>query len=112
MRSAAWDPVLGLVILVVALLHQLTLRELLARAPGSETIRHMFVDVWGWLSFLDRVHAGQVPYVDFWREYPVGAGLIYALLGWNLGPAHHDVVLETHGRVMGGVAAAVAAGVY
>jgi len=41
---------------------------------------HISVDVWGWNDFLSKCQRGLIPYVDFSKEYPVGAGLLY----WGL----------------------------
>lgn len=71
----------------------------------------MAVDVWGWLEFWDRCRQGLVPYVDFTKEYPAGAGLLY----WALAPLvpreGAAEILLAHGTVMA-VADAVNAGLF
>lgn len=43
---------------------------------------HVITDVWSWLPFFRSAQAGGIPYVDFTKEYPVGAGLLY----WAMSP--------------------------
>ncbi|MBU6154257.1 MAG: hypothetical protein KGP28_08130 [Bdellovibrionales bacterium] len=44
---------------------------------SSAWINHTFVDLWGWLDFMNRSAAGGIPYVEFSKEYPVAAGMVY-----------------------------------
>src|SRR5713226_1288292 len=41
---------------------------------------HIYVDVWTWGEFFRHSQSQLIPYVDFSKEYPVGAGLLY----WGL----------------------------
>jgi hypothetical protein len=43
-------------------------------------INHILVDISSWWHGMQPLAKGQIPYVDFSREYPVGAGLCY----WGL----------------------------
>lgn len=42
-------------------------------------------DVWMWIDFWFKAQHGGIPYVDFTREYPVGAGILY----WLMSPFVH-----------------------
>jgi hypothetical protein len=44
-------------------------------------LNHTWIDMTAWLPFLDNCHRGLIPYVDFRREYPIGAGVIYCGIG-------------------------------
>src|SRR2546423_4916839 len=86
LRSVAADPMVLVVAGSVAAFHAVALRLLTWGSRHSATVRHLFVDVWGWLDFLARVRDGEMPYVDFWKEYPVGAGLFFAPPSPRLAP--------------------------
>ncbi len=67
---------------------------------SSAWINHTFVDLWGWLDFMKKSANGLVPYVDFSKEYPVGAGVLYWVLG-RLNPGGDPThFLQLHAVVM------------
>ena len=45
-------------------------------------VKHIVADIWTWRRFWRQAQAGGIPYVDYTKEYPVGAGLIY----WTMSP--------------------------
>ena len=47
-------------------------------------LAHTWIDVAAWLPFFESCQQGLIPYVDFSREYPVGAGALYCLMGQTL----------------------------
>lgn len=49
---------------------------------NTGAMSHMVQDLRTWASFFRYAQAGLVPYVDFFKEYPVGAGLLY----WAMSP--------------------------
>ena len=67
---------------------------------SSAWINHTFVDLWGWLDFMKKSVAGGVPFVDFSKEYPVGAGMLYWVFG-KLNPEGDSTrFLHLHALVM------------
>src|SRR5947207_2953596 len=112
LRSMIADPMVLVVAGSVAAMHAAALRVLTWGSRHSPVVRHLFVDVWGWLDFLGRVRGGEMPYVDFWKEYPVGAGLFYALLSPVLDPFKPYVLLTRHYRIMAGLELLIAVVVY
>lgn len=68
---------------------------------SSPYVRHIVVDVWGWLEFWKQTARGLVPYVHVTKEYPVGAGLVYWGLGAFIDPETTPVeILRIHGTLM------------
>ncbi len=67
---------------------------------SSAWINHTFVDLWGWLDFMKRSSFGEVPFVDFSKEYPVGAGMLYWIFA-KLNPGGDSTrFLHLHAVVM------------
>ncbi len=112
LRSVFTDPICLVVAASVAAIHTGALRILVWGSRHSPAVRHLFVDVWNWLDFLARTREGQMPYVDFWKEYPVGAGLLYVALSPFLDPMKPFVTLTRHYRIMAFLELATAVGVY
>lgn len=56
--------------------------------------RFLCADVGPWAGFLQRIHDGRIPYIDFSREYPVGAGLLYWILGTVFGARQFEETLR------------------
>jgi len=54
---------------------------------NSEWFRYLSSDLSVWTDFLTKCRMGLIPYVDFTREYPVGAGALYWMLSWFWNPA-------------------------
>ncbi|MDZ4676222.1 MAG: hypothetical protein SGI74_01830, partial [Oligoflexia bacterium] len=61
---------------------------------------HMNVDLWGWLEFFKKSHEGLIPYVDYSKEYPVGAGLLYWIMSFFITPGTHQSVPLVHAVFM------------
>ena len=68
-----------------------------------EWLAHTWIDVAAWLPFFEQCQAGSIPYVDFSREYPVGAGTLYCAMGLTLSEAvWRSEVLVVHGLWVAG----------
>src|SRR5262249_16806191 len=66
-------------------------------------LSHAVQDLRTWKGFFVSAQAGLIPYVDFSKEYPVGAGMFYWLLSrWVDAEDLRQTVL-VHGLVMGAV---------
>jgi hypothetical protein len=63
-------------------------------------IGHLYVDLWGWLDFFKKSHEGLIPYVDFSKEYPVGAGLLYWVMSFFIPYNTHQTVPFVHSIFM------------
>src|SRR5713226_5781210 len=61
---------------------------------------HIYVDVWTWGEFFRHSQSQLIPYVDFSKEYPVGAGLLYWWMSGFVDPAHPAQMLRTHALFM------------
>jgi hypothetical protein len=79
---------------------------------------HLVQDIASWRPFLEQARRGLVPYVDFSKEYPVGGGLLYWLLGGLVDPADirgtvlaHALVMSTVDVVNAGLFYRIAAGI-
>jgi hypothetical protein len=48
----------------------------------SRVVYHLKYDLSTWREFFDNIARHRIPYVDFSREYPVGAGVLY----WTMAP--------------------------
>jgi hypothetical protein len=94
---------LALVLLAAALARGILLWLGLTLFWDSAELSHAVQDIRTWKEFFKAAHAGFVPYVDFSKEYPVGAGMFYwALSRWvNAEDLRQTVLL--HGLVMGAV---------
>lgn len=75
----------------------------------SPWMPHLVQDIVSWRRFLEQSRAGLVPYVDFSKEYPVGAGLLYWALGGLVDPADTKGVVLLHAALMSAVDVANAA---
>jgi hypothetical protein len=68
---------------------------------NTAEVSHMVQDLRTWHDFFVRARLGLVPYVDFAKEYPVGAGLIYWALTPLLDPENLRRTVLVHGLAMG-----------
>lgn len=66
-------------------------------------VSHMVQDLRTWHDFFVWARAGLVPYVDFTKEYPVGAGLLYWMLVPFVDPENLRQTVLVHGLAMGAV---------
>jgi len=89
-----------------------------ALAWTSTWMPHLVQDIVSWRPFLDDARRGLIPYVDFSKEYPVGGGLLYWLLGRMVDPADikgtvlvHAVALSAVDIVNAGLFYRIAAGI-
>jgi hypothetical protein len=64
-------------------------------------VSHMVQDLRTWHDFFVWVREGRTPYVDFPKEYPVGAGLLYWALVPFLDPDNLRRTVLVHGAAMG-----------
>lgn len=60
-------------------------RWILTHCESAAPWHYLCADIAPWADFLAHTAAGAVPYVDFAREYPVGAGTLFWALGSALG---------------------------
>src|ERR1039457_2906787 len=66
-------------------------------APNQGWAGHTFVDIWGWSDFIGKVNQGFIPFVDFSKEYPTGAGAIFWLMAKLIpDPNSSDSILRFH----------------
>lgn len=54
---------------------------LIGHCESTPALHYLCADVTSWAGFLRSTHAGFVPYVDIWREYPAGIGTTFWALG-------------------------------
>jgi hypothetical protein len=66
----------------------------------TSTVAHLIADLRTWPPFFLRVQHGLVPYVDFPKEYPVGASLLYWGLAFLVDPADLRQITWIHGVFM------------
>jgi hypothetical protein len=66
-------------------------------------VSHMVQDLRTWHDFFVWVQSGLTPYVDFAKEYPVGAGLLYWALVPFVDPYSLRQTVLVHGVAMGAV---------
>src|SRR4030095_11475387 len=94
---------LALVLLAAALARGILLWLGLTVFWTSPELSHAVQDIRTWKDFFTAAQAGLVPYVDFSKEYPVGAGMFYwALSRWVDAEDLRQTVL-LHALVMGAV---------
>jgi hypothetical protein len=67
----------------------------------SAFLSHMVQDLRTWHDFFIKAQAGLTPYVDFTKEYPVGAGMLYWALARFVDPESLRQTVLVHGLVMG-----------
>jgi hypothetical protein len=67
----------------------------------SAFVSHMVQDLRTWHDFFIKAQAGLTPYVDFSKEYPVGAGMLYWALARLVEPESLRQTVLVHGLVMG-----------
>lgn len=67
----------------------------------SAFVSHMVQDLRTWHDFFVKAQAGLTPYVDFTKEYPVGAGMLYWALARFVDPENLRQTVLVHGVVMG-----------
>jgi len=69
----------------------------------SAWMPHLVQDIVSWRRFLEQARQGLVPYVDFSKEYPVGGGVLYWILGSFVDPADTRGTVLAHALVMSAV---------
>ena len=57
---------------------------------------HIYADIWPWRDFLLNCAKGELPYIDFSREYPLFTGYFYWLLQPFLPTANSDIFLRNY----------------
>ncbi len=68
---------------------------LIEHHDSAPSWRFLCADVAPWAGFIRRIlDDGRIPYVDFSREYPVGAGLLYGILGAVFGATRFEQTLR------------------
>jgi hypothetical protein len=67
----------------------------------SAFVSHMVQDLRTWHDFFVKAQAGLTPYVDFTKEYPVGAGMLYWALARFVDSESLRQTVLVHGLVMG-----------
>jgi hypothetical protein len=66
----------------------------------SPWMPHLVQDIVSWRPFLEQARQGLVPYVDFSKEYPVGAGALYWLLAQIVDPGDTKGTVLVHAILM------------
>ncbi len=66
-------------------------------------VGHMVQDLRTWHDFFVKARSGLTPYVDFSKEYPVGAGVLYWALAPFVDPEDLRQTVFVHGLAMGAV---------
>jgi hypothetical protein len=94
---------LALAIALTAAARILLLYLGLGVAWNTAYMGHMVQDLRTWHDFFVWTRAGGTPYVDFSKEYPVGAGLLYWALSPFVDPENLRRTVFVHGLVMGAV---------
>jgi hypothetical protein len=69
----------------------------------SAWMPHLVQDIVSWRRFLEQVQQGLLPYVDFSKEYPVGGGVLYWILGRLVDPADLRGTVLLHALVLSAV---------
>ena len=69
----------------------------------SPFVSHMVQDLRTWHDFFLEAQAGLIPYVDFSKEYPVGAGILYWILTPFVDPWNLWQTVRVHGVAMAAV---------
>jgi hypothetical protein len=69
-------------------------------AWSTEWFSHTVKDVFTWTEFYRQCREGLTPYVDFTREYPVGAGLVYWAMSPLVDPRSSAQMALVHAAVM------------
>jgi hypothetical protein len=69
-------------------------------AWSTDWFGHTVKDVYTWTEFFRLCREGFVPYVDFTREYPVGAGLVYWLMSHFVDPRSAPQMALVHAAFM------------
>lgn len=94
------DPGLYIALLATLATKLLVLLLLITAAKHSEIVSHLKYDLSTWRDFFVDIGRGRIPYVDFSREYPVGAGILF----WAMAPlfihAGEQQALLAHAAVM------------
>lgn len=77
----------------------------LALGPLWDTawMSHLVQDIRTWEGFFAQARAGGVPYVDFSKEYPVGAGVLYWLMSALVVPGDLRQTVRVHALVMAAI---------
>lgn len=68
--------------------------------PRAGWLAHIYVDVWTWGEFFKHSQSHLIPYVDFSKEYPVGAGLLYWWMSSFVDLGNPAQLLRTHALFM------------
>jgi hypothetical protein len=66
----------------------------------TNMVAHLVADLRTWPTFFFWIQRGYVVYVDFPKEYPVGAGLLYSAIAFLMDPADIRQITWMHGLVM------------
>ena len=94
------DPGLYIALLATLATKLLVMLLLITAAKHSNVVYHLKYDLSTWRDFFGNIERGRIPYVDFSREYPVGAGVLY----WSMAPlfihASEQQALLAHAAVM------------
>jgi hypothetical protein len=75
---------------------------LITAAKHSDIVYHLKYDLSTWREFFDNIARHRVPYVDFSREYPVGAGVLYWSMARLFIHASEQRAVLAHAAVMAG----------
>src|SRR5262245_19743363 len=94
---------LALVLLAAALAKGIVLSLGLTVFWNSPQVSHAVQDLRTWKEFFRAAQAGLVPYVDFSKEYPVGAGMFYWALSRWVDAEDLRQTLLLHALVMGAI---------
>jgi hypothetical protein len=85
---------------VTALVRGLTLWLGLGPFWDHPFVGHVTKDVYTWVNFFIDCQRGGIPYVDFSKEYPVGAGFLYWAMSAIVTPGDGKQLMLVHALVM------------
>jgi len=94
---------LALVLLAAALARGVVLCLGLTLFWDTPALSHAVQDLRTWKGFFTSAQAGLIPYVDFSKEYPVGAGIFYWVLSRWVDAEDLRRTVLIHGLIMGAV---------
>lgn len=94
------EPGLYIALLATLATKLLVILLLVTAAKHSAILSHLKYDLSTWRDFFADIGRGRIPYVDFSREYPVGAGVLYWSLARLFIHAGEQQALLAHASVM------------
>ena len=98
--SSIRDPGLWIALLASLSMRLLILLLWITTWKRKPWVGHLKYDLSIWRDFFAQVRAGEIPYVDFPREYPVLTSSIYWLMAFFVRPKSEQSAILVHASVM------------